>query len=70
MFVGMAKNPALFNPLRRPDTTLFRRNVVFAQMLKNDKITKEEFDSLKNLPLGIKFNLASHHSGTDRKSVV
>ena len=64
MFVGMAKNPALFNPLRRPDTTLFRRNVVFAQMLKNDKITKEEFDSLKNLPLGIKFNLASHHSGT------
>ena len=64
MFVGMAKNPALFNPLRRPDTTLFRRNVVFAQMLKNNKITKEEFDSLKNLPLGIKFNLASHHSGT------
>ena len=64
MFVGMAKNPALFNPLRRPDTTLFRRNVVFAQMLKNDKITKEEFDSLKKLPLGIKFNLASHHSGT------
>ena len=37
MFVGMAKNPALFNPLRRPDTTLFRRNVVFAQMLKNHK---------------------------------
>ncbi len=64
MFVGMAKNPALFNPLRRPDTTLFRRNVVFAQMLKNEKITKFEFDSLKKLPLGIKFNLASHHSGT------
>ena len=64
MFVGMAKNPSLFNPLRRPDTTLFRRNVVFAQMLKNDKITKTEFDSLKKLPLGIQFNLASHHSGT------
>ena len=32
--------------------------------MKNNKITKEEFDSLKNLPLGIKFNLASHHSGT------
>ena len=63
MFVGMAKNPALFNPLRRPDTTLFRRNVVFAQMLKNHKITKTEFDSLKKLPLGIQFNLASHNSG-------
>lgn len=64
MFVGMAKNPALFNPLRRPDTTLFRRNVVFFQMLKNNKITKIEFDSLKKLPLGIQFNLASHNSGT------
>lgn len=63
MLVGMAKNPALFNPLRRPDTTLFRRNVVFAQMLKNHKITKSEFDSLKKLPLGIQFNLASHNSG-------
>lgn len=63
MFVGMAKNPALFNPLRRPDTTLFRRNVVFFQMLKNEKITQHEFDSLKALPLGIKFSLASHHSG-------
>lgn len=64
MFVGMAKNPSLFNPLRRPDTTLHRRNVVFFQMMKNNKITSHEFDSLKNLPLGIKFNLASHHSGT------
>ena len=63
MFVGMAKNPALFNPLRRPDTTLFRRNVVFFQMLKNDIITKSEFDSLKTLPLGLKFTLASHRSG-------
>lgn len=63
MFVGMAKNPALFNPLRRPDTTLFRRNVVFAQMLKNEKITQEEFDSLKTLPLGLRFTRASHRSG-------
>ena len=63
MFVGMAKNPALFNPLRRPDTTLFRRNVVFAQMLKNEKITQSEFDSLKTLPLGLRFTRASHRTG-------
>lgn len=63
MFVGMAKNPALFNPMRRPDTTLFRRNVVFYQMMKNQKITKQEFDSLKVLPLGLNFTKASHSAG-------
>ena len=63
MFVGMAKNPALFNPMRRPDTTLFRRNVVFSQMLKNEKISKIEYDSLRLLPLGLEFTRASHRSG-------
>ena len=38
MLVGMAKNPSLFNPVRRPDKTLGRRNVVLGQMLKYDKI--------------------------------
>lgn len=63
MFVGMAKNPALFNPLRRPDTTLHRRNVVFYQMMQNKKLSKAEFDSLKILPLGLRFTRASHRSG-------
>lgn len=63
MFVGMAKNPALFNPVRRPDTTLHRRNVVLSQMLKNEKITPEQYDSLKQLPLGLEFTRASHRSG-------
>lgn len=35
LLVGMCKNPALFNPLRRPDTTLTRRMVVLDQMRKN-----------------------------------
>src|ERR1700741_3984190 len=34
MLIGMAKNPALFNPIRRPDATLKRRNVVMNQMVK------------------------------------
>lgn len=63
MFAGMAKNPALFNPFRRPDTTQFRRNVVFKQMLRNNFITEEEYDSLKQLPLGLKPNRASHKRG-------
>lgn len=63
MFVGMAKNPSLFNPIKRPDTTLFRRNVVLSQMVRNNKLTQLEYDSLKQLPLGLKFQRASHRTG-------
>lgn len=63
MLVGMAKNPALFNPLRRPDTTMHRRNVVLYQMLKNDLITETQFDSLKNMPLGLEFKSVDHNQG-------
>jgi penicillin-binding protein 1A len=50
MLVGMCKNPALFNPLRRPDTTLTRRMVVLDQMRRNGFITAQAYDSLKRCP--------------------
>ncbi|MGD1848123.1 MAG: transglycosylase domain-containing protein, partial [Salibacteraceae bacterium] len=63
MLVGMAKNPSLFNPIRRPDTTLHRRNVVFAQMMRNQQLTRTEFDSLKQLDLGIDYHRVDHKEG-------
>lgn len=64
MLVGMAQNPSMYNPIRRPEQTLTRRNVVLGQMFKYDFITKEEFDSLKNEPLGIRFKKADHNLGS------
>ena len=63
MLVGMAKNPALYNPLRRPELTKSRRNVVFAQMHRNDALTEQELDSLTQLPLGLKPTKISHIEG-------
>lgn len=63
MLVGMAKNPSLFNPIRRPDTTLQRRNVVLFQMRKNGYITTEEFDSLKQIPLVLDYHIVDHKEG-------
>ena len=65
MFAGMAKNPSLFNPLRakRKDTTLHRRNVAMFQMLKNDYITRAEYDSLKLIPLKLNPSKAGHTEG-------
>ena len=63
MLVGMAKNPSLFNPVRRPDRTLNRRNVVLSQMYKYGYIAKSEFDSLRVLPLGLDFRRSDHKEG-------
>jgi penicillin-binding protein 1A len=63
MLVGMCKNPALFNPLRRPDTTLTRRMVVLGQMVKSGALTRAQYDSLKALPLGLNFQRVDHTEG-------
>jgi len=63
MLVGMAKNPALFNPIRFPDTTQQRRNVVYGQMKRNGLLTQAEFDSLKMEPLGLNFSKVDHKEG-------
>ena len=63
LLVGMCKNPALFNPLRRPDTTLTRRMVVLDQMRKNGFLSVQQYDSLKVLPLGLRFQRVDHTEG-------
>ncbi len=62
--VGMLKNPSLYNPIRRPDTTKHRRMIVLSQMLKNGKITEAEYDELRNKPLDMSnFNRKTHADG-------
>jgi penicillin-binding protein 1A len=62
--VGMLKNPALFNPIRRIDTVRHRRMVVLKQMQKNEFISQEQYDSLKSLPLDMtRFSRKTHADG-------
>ena len=63
MLIGMAKNPSLFNPVKKADTTLHRRNVVMMQMVVNGFLTKEKYNSLKVLPLGVIFHPEDHNDG-------
>ncbi len=63
MLIGMAKNPSLFNPIRKADTTLHRRNVVMMQMVKYGYLSQAKYDSLKKLPLGIIFHPEDHNDG-------
>lgn len=61
--VGMVKNPAYFNPVRHPDRTRSRRNVVLEQMEKAHMLSKAEADSLAALPLTLDFHRVDHKEG-------
>ncbi|MBP7807842.1 MAG: transglycosylase domain-containing protein [Bacteroidia bacterium] len=63
MLVGMAQNPSLYNPIRFPEKTKHRRNVVLSQMLKYGYINQTQFDTLKVKPLGLSFHPEDHNDG-------
>ena len=64
MLVGMAKNPSIYNPIKFPEKTQKRREVVLSQMKKNGHINQKEYDSIRKLPLGLNFQPESHLTGT------
>lgn len=63
ILVGMVKNPAYYNPRRDTTRMKNRRNVVYLQMMRNDMISQEQYDTLKTRPLNIKFTRQSHLEG-------
>lgn len=62
--VGMCKNPSLFNPRRRLEACQGRRNVVLDQMHKYNYISGELRDSLKKIPLELRYNKVDHKDGS------
>ena len=63
MLVGMCKNPSLYNPRRRPERALNRRNTVLDQMCKYEYITPEVCDSVKAIPIELKYRSVDHKQG-------
>jgi len=63
VLVGMLKNSSLYNPIRREELVLNRRNTVLGQMAKYEYITQKEKDSLQALEMNINFSPESHREG-------
>jgi len=63
MLVGMAQNSSLYNPVRRPELVLRRRNVVLNQMAKYGYISTADRDSIKQLPLDLNYQKVDYRSG-------
>lgn len=61
--VGLCKNPSYFNPVRYPERSRNRRNVVLAQMLKGGYLSQEEYEKYSAEPLTLKFHVADHREG-------
>jgi penicillin-binding protein 1A len=64
MFVGMLKNPSLYNPVRREEKVRKRRNTVLGQMVRNNVITEAQKKELAKQPIKLKFQPESHKEGT------
>jgi len=63
MLIGMLQNSSLYDPLRRPEITKNRRDLVLMQMAKNKYISENEKDSLQRIPLELNYTPQSHRQG-------
>ena len=63
VLVGLCKNPSFYNPVRHPERSLERRNVVLGQMLKAGYITDADYQKYCAEPLNLKFHVADHKDG-------
>ena len=63
LLVGMCKNPSYFNPVRRPERCIDRRNTVLMQMERAGFLTEEQREELRERPLELAFHRVSHKEG-------
>lgn len=61
--VGLCKNPSFYNPVRYPERSRERRNVVLSQMVKSGYLSTAEYNSAKDQPLTLNFHRADHKEG-------
>ena len=63
MLIGMLQNSSLYDPIRRPEITKKRRDLVLMQMEKNGFLNSKQKDSIQNIPLELNYTPQSHRQG-------
>ena len=63
ILVGMLKATTYYNPRINPENSLSRRNVVLGNMLNRGHLTKEEYNSLKALPITLDYSVENAYDG-------
>ena len=63
VLVGLLKAPTRYSPVKNPENSLDRRNVVLFQMQKYNFLTRQQYDSLKVLPVDLSYQVEDHNFG-------
>jgi penicillin-binding protein 1A len=63
VLIGMLKGPGIYNPRTKPEKAKLRRNTVLSQLVKYNYLKQEEYDKLKDTPIKLKYNKATHNQG-------
>ena len=61
--IGLCKNPSYYNPVRNPERSRERRNVVLGQMVKAGYLTQADFDKYSAEPVNLHFHVSDHKDG-------
>ncbi len=54
LLAALPKGPEEYSPVRHPERALKRRNLVLTEMVNNKKITEQQAEEAKAMPLGLK----------------
>jgi penicillin-binding protein 1A len=64
LMAGVVNAPTRYSPVRNPERSLGRRNLVLQKMAENGFITQAECDSISQIPLDMShFGIMDHNSG-------
>ncbi|MBR4468186.1 MAG: PBP1A family penicillin-binding protein [Bacteroidales bacterium] len=64
LMAGVVNAPTRYSPIRNPERSLGRRNLVLQKMVDNGFITQEECDSVSQIPIDMShFNVSDHNTG-------
>lgn len=61
--IGLCKNPSYYNPVRNPERSRERRNVVLGQMVKYGYLSQADFEKYSAEPIKLKFHVSDHKDG-------
>ena len=61
--IGLCKNPSYYNPVRNPERSRERRNVVLGQMLKAGCISQADYEKYCAEPVQLHFHVSDHKDG-------
>ena len=62
--VGMVNKPTRYNPALNPDKSLVRRNFVISQMEKAGYLSKDQRDSIQQIPIALSYQVQDHTAGS------